>query len=159
MEKSNFERMLQLADEVFTSKNDPNQLDVNEEVMEQLQRIHPESIAEYDDGHGPVCWIIQIPTTRSLMEQFLANKISEKQLFELTPLGIPYQAVYLCSGMVLEEYRRKGIAKKLAFDALSKIRESHPIEALFVWAFTHDGDIASEALAKLSGLPLLKKVS
>ena len=157
MGKSNFERMLQLADEVFATKNDPNQLDVNEEVMEHLQRIHPETIAEYDDGHGPVCWIIQIPTTQILMEQFLADEISEKQLFELTPLDVPYQAVYLCSGMVLEEYRRKGIAKKLAFDALSKIRESHPIEALFVWAFTKDGDVASEALAKLSGLPLLKK--
>jgi len=157
MEKSNFERMLELAEEVFASKNDPNQLDVNEEVMEQLQRIHPESIAEYDNGHGPICWIIQIPTTRQLMEQFLANEISEKQLFELTPLNVPYQSVYLCSGMVLQEFRRKGIAKKLAFDALLKIRESHPIEALFVWAFTQDGDIASESLAKLSGLPLFKK--
>jgi hypothetical protein len=158
MEKSNFERMSQLAEEVFESKNDPNQLDVNEEVMEQLQRIHPESIAEYDNGHGPICWIIQIPTTRLLMEQFLSNEISEKQLFELTPLDVPYQAVYLCSGMMLQEYRRKGIAKKLAFDALSKIRESHPIESLFVWAFTQDGDIFSESLAKLSGLPLYKKV-
>lgn len=157
MEKSNFERMLQLAEEVFASKNDPNQLDVNEEVMEQLQRIHPESIAEYDNGHGPICWIIQIPTTRQLMDQFLTNEISEKQLFELTPLNVPYQAVYLCSGMVLEEFRRKGIAKKLAFEALSKIRESHPIEAIFVWAFTQDGNIASESLAKISGLPLFKK--
>ncbi len=158
MGKSNLERMLQLADEVFATKNDLNQLDVNEEVMEHLQRIHPGSIAEYDDGHGPVCWIIQIPTTRTLMEQFLADEISEKQLFKLTPLDVPYQAVYLCSGMVLEEYRRKGIAKKLAFDALSKIRESHPIEALFVWAFTKDGDVASNALAKLSRLPLFKKL-
>ena len=158
MEKSNFERMLQLAEEVFASKNDPNQLDVNEEVMEQLQRIHPETIAEFDNGHGPICWIIQIPTTQHLMEQFLANEISEKELFELTPLNVPYQAVYLCSGMVLEEFRRKGIAKKLAFDALSKIRETHPIESLFVWAFTQDGDIASESLAKISGLPLFKKV-
>jgi predicted GNAT family acetyltransferase len=157
MEKSNFERMLQLAEEVFASKNDPNQLDVNEEVMEQLQRIHPESIAEYDNGHGPICWIIQIPTTRQLMEQFLANEISEKELFELTPLNVPYQAVYLCSGMVLQEFRRKGIAKKLAFEALSKIRESHPIEAIFVWAFTQDGNIATESLAKISGLPLFKK--
>jgi predicted GNAT family acetyltransferase len=92
------------------------------------------------------------------MEQCLANEISEKQLFELTPLNVPYQAVYLCSGMVLEEFRRKGIAKKLAFDALSKIRESHPIESLFVWAFTQDGDITAGSLAKLSGLPLFKKV-
>ena len=111
MGKSNFERMLQLADEVFATKNDPNQLDVNEEVMEHLQRIHPESIAEYDDGQGPVCWIIQIPTTRALMEQFLADEISEKQLFELTPLDVPYQAVICVRAWSSKNTEEKALLK------------------------------------------------
>ncbi len=33
MKKNNFERMLQLVDEVFDVRNDPEQLDVNEEVI------------------------------------------------------------------------------------------------------------------------------
>ena len=38
---SNFERMLQLADDVFAVKNDPDQLDVNQDVLDQLRRMGP----------------------------------------------------------------------------------------------------------------------
>ena len=53
------------------------------------------------------------------MHQFLANEISEKELFELTPLNTNYEAIYFCSALVLEEYRRKGITKQLALDAIT----------------------------------------
>jgi hypothetical protein len=67
MALSNFERMIQLAEEVFAVKNDPNQLDVNPEVLERLQRIHPATVTEYDDGNGPVAWVLVFPTTLELM--------------------------------------------------------------------------------------------
>lgn len=111
MSKSNFERMLQLADEVFAVKNDPDQLDVNQDVLERLKRIHPATVSEYNDGNGPVAWVLLFPTTLDLMRQFLDSTISEKELFARTPLDIKYEALYLCSALVLEEYRRKGIAK------------------------------------------------
>ena len=75
MALSNFERMIQLSEEVFSSRTDPDQLNVNEEVMEHLQLIHPFTISEYDDGNGPVCWILCIPTTLDLMNQFINQKI------------------------------------------------------------------------------------
>ncbi len=43
---SNFERMLQLADDVFAVKNDPDQLDVNPDVLDQLRRIHPATVSD-----------------------------------------------------------------------------------------------------------------
>src|SRR4030095_15289111 len=112
MPESNFERMIQLAEDVFAVKNDPEQLDVNQDVLDRLKRIHPSTVSEYADESGPVAWVLVIPTTLSLMNQFLEHKISEKELFELTPLDAKYEALYLCSAMVLEEYRRKGIAKQ-----------------------------------------------
>ena len=157
MSKSNYERMIQLAEDTFAVKNDPEQLDVNEEVIEHLQKIHLATVSEYDDGNGPAAWIIMIPTTQELMNQFLKKKISEKELVELTPLHKKYEAVYLCSAMVLEEHRRKGVAKKLSMDALEKIQKEHPIKSLFVWAFTKEGDLGSEALAKAVSLPLYKR--
>ncbi|MFV5692768.1 GNAT family N-acetyltransferase [Flavobacterium sp. LT1R49] len=156
MSKSNFERMLQLADEVFAVKNDPNQLDVNQEVLERLMQLHPTTVSEYDDGKGPVAWILLIPTTLDLMNQFLANKISEKQLFEHTPLDAKYEALYLCSALVLEEYRRKGIAKQLTLQAIENIRKDHPLKALFVWGFSKEGDLGAEALSRHTSLPLYK---
>ena len=34
MSKSNFERLIELSDEVFSSRTDPDQLNVNEKVMD-----------------------------------------------------------------------------------------------------------------------------
>jgi len=154
MSLSNFERMIQLADEVFAAKSDPDQLDVNQEVIERLQLIHPATVSEFDDGNGPVAWLLVIPTTPELMNRFLNCEISEKELFELTQPGTTYEALYLCSALVLPEYRRKGITKRLAINAIENIRKTHPLKAVFIWAFSHEGDLASEAIARSASLPL-----
>ena len=157
MALSNFERMIQLADEVFATKEDPNQLDINEDVLAHLQRIHPATVCEYDDGHGPVAWVLVIPTTLELMNQFMKGIISERELFEQTPLNAVYETVYLCSAMVLEEYRRKGLARKLTVDAIEAIRKDHPITSLFAWTFSQEGLLFAEAIARLAKLPLYKR--
>lgn len=155
---SNFDRMVQLAEEVFAVKSDPNQLDVDQEILERLQRIHPATISEHDDGNGPVAWILLIPTTVELMNRFLIHEISEKELFSLTPEDLVYDALYLCSALVLEEYRRKGIAKQLALDAIERIRKDHPLKALFVWSFSNEGDSGAETISRLTSLPLYKRL-
>ena len=157
MALSNLERMIKLADEVFAVKSDPNQLDVDQGVRERLQKIHPATMSEYNEGNGPLAWVLLIPTTIDLMNRFLANEISEKELFNLTPLNARYDAIYLCSALVLEEYRRKGITRNLVLKAIEKIRKKHPLKAVFVWAFSPEGDLAAEVIARLSGLPLYKR--
>lgn len=158
MPLSNLERMIQLAEEVFSVKNDPNQLDVNPAVIERLKQIHPATLSEYEDGNGPVAWILLIPTTLELMNRFIENKISEKELFDLTPLNTKYEALYLCSALVLQEYRRKGIAKRLTMEAIDNIRKDHPIKALFVWTFSKEGDLGAAEIARLTSLPLYKRI-
>jgi hypothetical protein len=163
MPRSNYERLINLAEEVFSVKSDPNQLDVNQEVIDRLKRIHSATVSEFSDENGPVAWLLVIPTTPDLMNRFLEMEISEKELFELTPLNSVYEAVYLCSALVLEEYlleeyRRKGIAKQLALKAIADISKDHPINALFVWAFSKEGGLAAETLSRLTGLPLYRRI-
>ena len=157
MGQSNFERMIQLSDAIFSSRIDPNQLNVDENVMERLQLIHPNSISEYDDGNGPVCWILCIPTTLDLMHQFIDQKISEKELYELTPLNTKYEAIYLCSALLLEEFRGKGIAQRLSLQAIAQIKLDHPIKALFFWSFSKEGEKLAEKISGLIDLPLHKR--
>ena len=158
MPPSYFERMLQLAEDIFSVRTDPDQLDVNEAVIARLKKIHPSCVSEKDDGNGPVCWVIIFPTTQALMQLFLEKKITEKELFERTPLNTSYEAIYLCSAMVLEEFRRQGIAKNLTRFAINKMRQDHPIKSLFVWPFTHEGNLAAETIAQQTGLPLFKRM-
>ena len=157
MALSNYERLIQLSDEVFSSRTDPDQLNVNENVMEHLQLIHPDTISEYDNGNGPVCWILCIPTTLDLMTQFINKKISERELYELTPLNTNYEAIYMCSALLLEEFRGKGIAQKLALQAIENIQIDHTIKALFFWAFSKEGVKLAEKVSGLVGLPLYKR--
>ena len=157
MALSNFERMIQLSEEVFSSRTDPDQLNVNESVMEHLQLIHPSTISEYDDGNGPVCWILCIPTTLDLMTQFINQKISERELYELTPLNTKYEAIYLCSALLLEEFRGKGIAQGLAVEAIESIKVDHSIKALFMWAFSKEGEKLADKISGLMSLPLYKR--
>jgi hypothetical protein len=157
MSKSNFERMIQLSDEVFSSRTDPDQLNINEDVMEHLQRIHPDTISEYDDGNGPICWILCIPTTLRLMNQFINKEISERELYELTPLNTNYEAIYLCSALLLEEFRGKGIAQRLGIKAIENIKIDHSIKALFTWSFSIEGEKLAEKASGLIGLPLYKR--
>jgi len=157
MALSNFERMIQLSDQVFSSRTDPDQLNVNEDVMEHLQLIHPSTISEYDNGKGPVCWVLCIPTTLDLMNRFMDQKISERELYELTPLHTKYEAIYLCSALLLEEFRGKGIATGLAVEAVETIRADHDIKALFMWAFSKEGEKLAQKLSGLMNLPLYKR--
>lgn len=157
MTASNFERLIRLADATFAVRNDPSQLNVNEEIMARLRKIHPRTISEYSNENGPVAWVLLIPTTLRLMHRFLKEEISEKDLFNLTPENAEYDALYLCSALVLEEYRRKGIVRNLVMEAISEIRKDHPLQALFVWPFTREGELTAEAIARSASLPLYKR--
>jgi hypothetical protein len=159
MAKSNFERMIQLAEEVFDARHDPEQLDVNEKVIKRLHKLHPSTLSEYDDGKGPVAWVLIIPTTSGIMQQFIHNKINEKQILDLTPPDSSYDCIYLCSAMVLPEFRGKGIAKNLAINAIENICTTHPVKTLFVWPFSKAGAALAQTISKATGLTLLQKTS
>jgi GNAT superfamily N-acetyltransferase len=157
MAQSNFERMIQLATDVFSAHNDPAQLDVDEKVMERLEKIHPATLSEHVEGDGPVVWILLIPTTIDLMSRFIAEEIGETELLNKTPLNVKYEALYLCSALVLPEHRKKGLATKVGMEAIKQIRAEHPIKYLFTWNFTPEGANLAETAAKFEHLPLLKR--
>ena len=146
--------MIQLAEDVFDGRNDPNQLDINEEVIKRFQLIHPDSVGEYNEGDGPIAWVLVLPTTIILMNQFIEGRINEQELFYQTPLYTRYEAIYLCSAMVLDEYRRQGIAKRLTLDAINMIRKDHDIQCLFYWPFTEEGYLAEKNVARDCALPM-----
>lgn len=157
MAKDNLARMIRLADEIFDAAHDPRQIPINERVLERLSKIHPSSVAEQSTREGPVAWILVLPTTRRLMDLFLAGAITEREMLRRTRAGGTYEAAYLCSALVLPEYRGKGLATRLTVRSIRAIRKDHPIEALFYWPFSTGGEKLAEAIARKTHLPLYKK--
>ena len=159
MPDPNLERMIQLAEEFFDVKNDPDQIAVDEETRARLLAIHPNTMSEVRNEDGPIVWILVIPTTTGVMEQFLIKKINEQQILQLTPPGGSYEAVYLCSALVLPEHRGKGLAKQSAVRAIREIQKQHSIKNLFAWTFSPEGEGLAISIAKDLGLPLRKRAA
>ena len=149
----NLERMIQLADEFFGTKKDPSQISVTEETMARLRQIHPSTMNEKQDANGPIAWVLVIPTTKDIMEQFIAQGIGETELLDRTPLGEKYEALYLCSALVLPEHRGKGLTRSLTLEAIRSIRKDHPIQFLFSWAFSSEGKHLAASVAEEAGIP------
>lgn len=156
--KSNLKRMIELVDEVFNVKNDPDQLDIDEEVMRRLLEIHPASVSEIADDNGPITWLIIFPTLDDLIKKFVRKEITEKELFYKTIPKADYQCIYLCSVVTLPEFRKRGLTIDMTLRAIEQIREDHYITSLCVWAFTHEGNYMAEKLSEITSLPLIKRI-
>jgi hypothetical protein len=157
MQNKNLKRMIKLADEFFEAKSDPTQISVNDETMEMLKRIHPSTMGEIVNKDGPIAWVLVIPTTHVLMKQFISKKINEEQLLHKTPLRSKYDAVYLCSALVLPEERGKGLATRLLIKSITVIKKKHPVKFLFYWGFSLAGNSLAGAIAKKLSLPLYSR--
>ena len=159
-EKPNYERMYALIDEVFSTRTDPNQIQVTKKQMKKLELLHPCTLSEVSNDDGPYCWILIIPTTAEVMNEFLNNKISEKEILNKSNPGDLFQSIYLCSATTLPEFRGKGLSKKICLDAIEAIRKEFPIENLYVWPFTESGEKLAKKLAAATQLKLfIKSVS
>jgi hypothetical protein len=157
MPKENLIRMIQLAEEFFGTKLDPDQIQVNERILARLRKIHPASVMEKSTRNGPVAWMLVLPTSHRLMELFITKQISERELLKRTHVGKTYDAAYLCSALVLPEYRGKGLAKRLMIQSVKSIQKQHPIQFLFYWSFGSAGEQLAEVVARKLQLPLFKR--
>lgn len=146
-----------LIEEVFDTRKDPNQIQVTKRQRQKLLNIHPATLTASENENGPLCWILLIPTTMDIMHQFLKGEISEKELLDRTPIGVSYNAIYLCSVTTLPEARNQGKTKQLCLKAIQEITKNHQIEALFVWPFSEAGEALATSIANASYMPVLFK--
>ncbi|MFM2206412.1 MAG: hypothetical protein RL213_387 [Bacteroidota bacterium] len=153
----NFNRMVRLAEEFFAVKNDPDQLDVDQEVLSRLMALHPATVSEEVEGDGPVVWVLLIPCTLDSMHRFLRKEINEKELLDHASRGGMLEAVYLCSALVLPEYRKQGRAERVTLQAIRHLKEDFSLKALFVWPFSKEGDRLAHRIARNLQLPLYER--
>jgi hypothetical protein len=79
-----------------------------------------------------------------LADLFCKGRISERELFDRTPIGVDYDALYVCSIITLPEYRRGVYATKLLTEGIARF--PHARSHLFAWAWSREG----KALARIA---------
>ncbi|MBK9191488.1 MAG: hypothetical protein IPM77_08200 [Crocinitomicaceae bacterium] len=125
--------------------------------MKKLAALHPATMGEVADEKGPLIWVLLIPTTQHVMEEFIAGKISEREILEKTSPDQKFECIYLCSVSTLKEMRGKGETKNLCLNQFKSICKDHPVKNLYVWAFSESGEKLAESLAAETGLELKKR--
>jgi hypothetical protein len=147
-------RMYELIDDVFDTQNDSTQLRFSESDIEKLISLSPHTLQEAANEDGPYAWISVFPTSLDLMNQFVSEQINERQLFDLTNKEDNNEVVYLCSAIVLPEFRNQGLALKLTIQAIEALQLSYPIRVTLVWPFSDSGLRMAEKAAEACGLTL-----
>lgn len=156
---TNLQRMLNLVEEAFYSGNGSDgQITVNDTERLHLQAISRYCLNEYEDDCGPVIWLLLVPTTYGLMNEFVYGRINEVSLLMQTPIGIQYNALYLCSAITLPEYRNKGLTSVFAVKTIENIRKEHAIASLFYWPFSATGEKLAKNIASAVDLPLYERM-
>lgn len=133
-------RMNQIAEEIFGTHEDPNQIQIKRESAEKLDSLTKDWLVyELDKSENPISWIVVVPTTKEIAEKFLHKEITERQLLEMTSPQKEYSALYLCSAITVPEHRRQGLAEKLLKEAINKIPKTNNC-ILFAWPFSEEGN-------------------
>jgi len=155
--KLNEAKLYDLIDDVFDTKNDSTQIGFSEADIEKMMALHPATLQEAANEDGPYAWVAVIPTSSVLMHQFLSGAIDERQLFEQTSPSAANDVAYLCSAIVLPEFRRSGVALRLTVQAIDSMKRDLPIRYALVWPFSEQGELLAKKAADCCGIQVMTR--
>jgi GNAT superfamily N-acetyltransferase len=160
MESSNiYKKEMKLAESLFGTETDPDQIPVTEESLKKLLALGPDTMLhELNEKGEPVSWLVAVPTINLLADQFLKGEITEKELFDRTEPSSHYDALYLSSFITVPEERRKGLARKLFLRAVQIFREKYGVKRFLAWIYSEDGKRMYEKL-KAEGYEVELRIS
>jgi GNAT superfamily N-acetyltransferase len=133
--------ILKTAEEYFGTSEDVEQIPATQEALERNLALHPKSfIYKTTEDNKLIGWVTVLPTSKKLAEDFLSNKITERELLYLTSFSEEYEALYFCSAFILPEHRRKGYSFKMFMEAIEWI-PCVPDQLMFAWPITLEGEM------------------
>ncbi len=149
---------MQIAEAIFGTENDPDQMPITNESIAKLDSLCSDwLVSELDDNGEPISWAIAMPTQKHLAQDFLNNKITERQLLDLTVPSDIYDAVYLVSVITVPEHRGKGLGTKV----VKQVLQNMPIinDAIyFAWPTSDEGmNLVKKIESELGREIILKK--
>lgn len=150
-----YERMAAIAEEIFGTEADPDQISITDESRAKLDSLTPHWCSDrFDEDGEPVAWVVVVPTTKEIAHRFLDGSITERELLEQTQPQERYEALYLCAAVTMPAYRRQGLATSLFQEAIDAIPHTEDC-LLFAWTYSDDGRNALNGIARGLGRPVM----
>lgn len=143
------EKMDLIAENIFGTQHDSDQIPITKESGEKLEKLTPHWIKYRLDQNGdPIAWSVIVPTKKEIAEKFIRGEITEKEILNSTSLQEKYSALYLCAAITISEYRRRGLAIELILENIKAIPKTSEY-ILFAWPYSQEGRLLIEKLEKI----------
>lgn len=139
-EEAPFEKMGSITEKFFGTYTDQEQIPITIESRKKLKNLSKYGLnCALDSDGNPVSWVVVVPTSVALMDQFIKGEINEREMFDRSLPSHRYEAIYLCSAFTIPEYRKKGIAKVLMLQSIHEFQKTNPEIKIFAWVWSEDG--------------------
>lgn len=152
----------QMSEDYFGMQKDPDQMPATEENRDWVYKNSLDYLNIVKDNGKIIGFAFMLPCNKILMQDFISGKISEAKLVEgikSLKLKNPSQTIYLCSSILDEEYRGKGLATLAFIKSIDKVtsnKKHKPI--LFYWGYSEEGKRLVERIANLTGLEVRSRI-
>ena len=148
----------ELAERFFNMASKPDEIPASEENKKFILEKIPDCDNVIKSDGKIIEFTFVVPCNKSIMNRFLSNDLTEKELFEEVKLKINYDnfdTIYLCSSFIEKGYRGRGLAVKgriMSIKTRIGNRKINPI--LFSWPQTKEGEKSVRRTASVLGLEL-----
>ena len=158
-----YEFTRKIAIKEFGTSTDKNQWHPTEEDSVFVMNNLPECMNIIRDDDNFIGFTLIIPSTRELMDNFINKEINENDLWlaaknrKVTLDN--FSAIYLCSAIIDKNYRRRGLSSNGFVKSIRKLigkKNVKPI--LFYWAYSNEGKLVADKVAKILNLKLEKRI-
>lgn len=150
-----------MVEEFFGMSHDPAQIPATDENIKWMNKNIPECINVIKFGDRLIGQIFIIPCNQEIMNEFLADKINENELFERVKKEVTYDnfdSIYLCSATIYPEFRGKGLAVEACVKSINKICATRNLKpTLFFDGWSREGKNLAHKVAELLGLQIREK--
>lgn len=149
------EKMNAIAIELFQTENDDTQASPTlEKCLQVIKKDKYNYISINDDKGEPIAWSLVMPTSLEVMDNFLSEEITERELLETSRSDDKFEALYLFSVIVLPEHRRKGLGQFLFKTQIKYFKDKYNISELYSWWFSEEGKKLGDSLEKDLGIEI-----
>lgn len=150
-------RLVKFVETFFKTGLDPAQIPATVETYRRLLELDPHCVAlRADKGGNIVSYAAVLPTTDELAKKFLSHEITEREMFEATPVQTVPESLYLMAVAVAEDFRGKGDVFGMMKEIISHFKDRNPDVGLFVWEFSEEGKRFVSLLEQRYGLSVTR---
>lgn len=141
------EKMNKIAVEFFGTE-DKTMVDPTTENAKKMIVLEKNTFVYYKKDDEPISWSLVLPTSKENARQFLAEEITERELFDKSAENPSFESLYLFAAVTVPNYRKKGLGSSLMKYQIDYFKKKYQIKDFYAWTLSKEGKALIKSLKR-----------